>query len=61
MSEASSEAKPAVTEVETETSFMGSEDEEMAGRASWNSESDPLVVRGRPESDSTQQQGNRYP
>ena len=54
-------AQAAVTEVEAETSFMGSEDEEMAGRASWHSESDPLVAGGRAGNGSAQQQGNMYP
>ena len=56
-----SDDQPAVTEVEAETSFMGSEDEEMVGRASWHSESDPLVTRGKAGSDSIQQQGNMCP
>ena len=54
------DAQPVVAEVEAETSFMGSEDEEMAGRASWHSESDPLVARGRAGNDSAEQPGNNH-
>ena len=53
-----SDAQPVVAEVEAETSFIGSEDEEMAGRASWHSESDPLVAGGRTGNDSAEQPGN---